>query len=204
VEQAECLRGLERAEAVHTAARARVLAAFCVGDGYEDDGHGSAKTWLRWQTRITPGAAAGAMGWMRRLAHHPLVRDALAAGRISASWARQLCEWSDLLPEKHRQDADEIFLGAAAAGVDLADLAALADQMRRQLARPDRDDDGFEDRRLRLETTFQGAGRLDGDLTPGCAAALQAVLDVLGKRAGPEDIRSKGQRQHDTLEEAWR
>jgi hypothetical protein len=204
VEQAECLRGLERAEAVHTAARARVLAAFCAGGGFEDDGHGSAKTWLRWQTRVTPGAAAGAVGWMRRLAHHPLMRDALAAGRISASWARQLCEWSDVLPEKHRADADEIFLDAAAAGADLAGLGALAEAMRRQLARPDSDGDGFDDRRLRLERTFQGAGRLDGDLTPGCAAALQAVLDALGKRAGREDIRSKGQRAHDALEEACR
>ena len=203
-EQAECLRGLERAEAVHTAARAKVLAAFCASGGYEDDGHGSAKMWLTWQTRITSGAAAGAMGWMRRLAHHPAVGDALAAGRISVSWARQVCEWSELLPEKHRADADEIFLGAARAGVDLRDLAALADEMRRRLARPDRDDDGFDDRRLRLETTFRGAGRLDGDLTPRCAAALAAVLDALGKRAGPEDLRSKGQRAHDALEEACR
>jgi len=203
-EQAECLRGLERAEAVHTAARAKVLAAFCASGGYEDDGHGSAKMWLTWQTRITSGAAAGAMGWMRRLAHHPAVGDALAAGRISVSWARQVCEWSELLPEKHRADADEIFLGAARAGVDLRDLAVLADEMRRRLARPDRDDDGFDDRRLRLETTFRGAGRLDGDLTPRCAAALAAVLDALGKRAGPEDLRSKGQRAHDALEEACR
>jgi len=30
-EQAECLRGLERAEAVHAAPGARVLAAFCSG-----------------------------------------------------------------------------------------------------------------------------------------------------------------------------
>jgi uncharacterized protein DUF222/HNH endonuclease len=204
VEQAECLRGLERAEAVHTAARARVLAGFCAGGGYEDDGHGSAKAWLRWQTRVTPGAAAGAMGWMRRLARHRLVGDALAAGRVSASWARQLCEWSDLLPERHRADADEIFLGAAAAGADLAGLAGLAEEMRRRLAPADRDGDGFDERRLRLERTFQGAGRLDGDLAPGCAAAVQAVLDALGKRAGPEDLRSKGQRAHDALEEACR
>jgi hypothetical protein len=204
VEQAECLRGLERTEAVHTAARARMLAAFCAGGGYEDDGHGSAKTWLRWQTRVTGGAAAGAMGWMRRLAAHPAVRDALAGGRISASWARQLCQWSDLLPERHRGDADEILLGAALAGVELADLAGLADELRRRLARPDGDDDGFDDRRLRLETTFRGAGKLDGDLTARCAAALQAVLDALGKKAGPEDTRTRGQRAHDALEEACR
>ena len=204
VELGECLRGLERAEAVHTAARARVLAAFCAGSGYEDDGHGSAKTWLRWQTRVTPGAAAGAMGWMRRLAHHPAVAEALAAGRVSASWARQLCQWSDLLPEQYRPEADEIFLDAAAAGVDLTDLGVLAEEMRRRLARPDEDGDGFADRRVRLETTFAGAGKLDGDLTARCAAAVGAVLDALGKKAGPEDTRTKGQRAHDALEEACR
>jgi uncharacterized protein DUF222/HNH endonuclease len=203
-EQADCLRALERASSMHTAARARVLGAFYAGGGYEDDAQGSAKTWLRWQTRITPGAAAGAIGWMRRLSAHPAVRDALAAGRISESWARQVCEWSDLLPERHRADADEIFLDAVTAGVDLAGLGALADEMRRRLAPPDRDDDGFDDRRLRLETTFRGAGKLDGDLTPGCAAAVQAVLDALGKKAGPEDLRTKGQRRHDALEEACR
>jgi hypothetical protein len=50
VAQAEALRALERAEARHTAARARVLTAFAGQGGFEDDGHGSARTWLRWQT----------------------------------------------------------------------------------------------------------------------------------------------------------
>ena len=68
--QAQALRVLERAEAKHTAARARVLAAFAAQDGYEDDGQGSARMWLRWQTRVTKAAAAGAVGWMRRLAVH--------------------------------------------------------------------------------------------------------------------------------------
>ncbi len=203
-ELAECLRGLERAQAVHTAARARVLAAFCSGGGYEDDGHGSAKTWLRWQTRVTDGAAAGAMGWMRRLGAHPAVRDALAAAQLSESWARQICVWSDLLPERYRRDADEILLAAAAGGAELADLDGLAGELRRRLAPPDRDGDGFDDRRLRLEATFGGAGRLEGDLTPGCAAALGAVLEALGRKAGPEDVRTKGQRAHDALQEACR
>jgi len=36
--QAEALRALGRAEAKHTAARARVLGAFAVQGGFEDDG----------------------------------------------------------------------------------------------------------------------------------------------------------------------
>src|SRR5579862_6634651 len=57
-EQADCLRVLAEAEALHTAARASVLSAFTAQAGYQDDGHCSARTWLRWQTRITGGAAA--------------------------------------------------------------------------------------------------------------------------------------------------
>jgi hypothetical protein len=45
---------------------------------------------------------------------------------------------------------------------------------------------------------------LEGDLTPVCAAALQAVLAALGKKAGPEDVRTAPQRRHDALEEACR
>jgi hypothetical protein len=67
--------------------------------------------------------------------------------------------------------------------------------MRRRLATPDADgnsgegdDGGFADRFLYLATTLGGADRVDGNLTPRCAAALAAVLDALSKKAGPEDI----------------
>ncbi|MGC1286493.1 MAG: DUF222 domain-containing protein [Streptosporangiaceae bacterium] len=202
-EQADCLRGLERASSMHIAARSRVLSAFNAQAGHEDDGQGSARTWLKWQTRITGGAAYGALGWMHRQAGHPAVGDALGAGEISESWARQICDWTDMLPEDVRGDADVFLLGAAAGGAELRDLGKLAEEIRRQCARPDTDgDDGFAGRSLRLDTTFEGAGKLDGNLSPQCAAALQAVLDALGKRRGPEDERTKGQRLHDALEDA--
>ena len=161
--QAECLRGLERAESLHTAARAGALAAFMSCGGCEDDGQGSARAWLRWQTRITSGAAAGAVGWARRLAAHPAVGEALAAGEISASWAREICSWTGKLPEGNQADADAILLAAAAGGAELADLAGLAEEMRRRCAEPDSDsDDGFADRWLRLDRTLHGAGRVEG------------------------------------------
>jgi len=205
-EQADCLRALERIRSVHTAAQARVLAAFHTQVGYADDGHGSPRTWLKWQTSIADGAASGAIGWMRRLTAHPAVRDALAAAHISESFARQICNWTDLLPDNARGDADVILLGAAAGGARLGDLAGLAEEIRERTARPDRDgdDDGFDDRGLYLGRTLRAAGTVRGDLTPQCAAALAAVLEALGKRAGPEDLRSKWQRQHDALEEALR
>jgi Domain of unknown function (DUF222)/HNH endonuclease len=203
--QADCLRGLERAASVHTAARSRVLSAFHAQAGYHDDGQGSPLTWLKWQTRVTGSAAYGAMGWMRRLAAHPAVGDALAAAEVSESWARQICDWTDPLPADVRCDADVFLLGAAGGGMNLHDLGKLAAEIRKQCAEPDTDgDDDFAGRSLRLDTTFEGAGKLDGNLTPQCAAAVQAVLDALGKRRGPEDERTKAQRLHDALEEACR
>ena len=48
---------------------------------------------------------------------------------------------------------------------------------------------------------MDGAGRLTGDLTPECAAAVTAVLEALGKKRGPEDDRTAAQRFHDALQE---
>ena len=202
--QAEALRALGRAEARHTAAQARVLAAFAGQGGFENDGHGTARTWLRWQTRVTTGAAASTVAWARRLAAHPAIGQALATGELSRSWAREICGWTDRLPEDRREDADQILAGAARGGADLAGLAGLAREMYERCVPPEDRDDGFGDRWFRLGITFRGAGRAEGDLTPGCAAALAAVLEALGKKAGPEDTRTSWQRRHDALEEACR
>ena len=204
-EHAEVLRALARAESQALAARSAALAAFESAGGYEADAAASARSWLRWQTRVTAPAAAGAVGWMRRLRAHPHVAAALAAGVVSPSWARHVCDWTD--PFGMREDldaADQILLAAAVGGADVADLAGLAEEMRRRRARPDTDPDGdgFRDRSLRLAEFWHGNGQLTGTLTPDCAAALRAVLDALGGRAGPEDLRSPDQRDHDALHEA--
>ena len=115
-----------------------------------------------------------------------------------------ICGWTRKLPEACAGGADAILLEAAGAGAELSDLAALAEEIRRRTAGPDRDGDGFGDRWVRLAETFRGSGSLAGELTPQCQAALRAVLDCLGRKAGPEDIRSRAQRDHDALAEACR
>jgi Domain of unknown function (DUF222) len=201
--QAEALIGLEQAEAQHTAARARMLAAFSAQQGHHADGQYGPAAWLRAFTRVTNGAATGVVKWARRLAAHPALAEALAAGRLSVSWARALCEWTDQLPEDRRGDADAILLAAALGGADLGDLAALAEQMiERSRTAPDRDRDRFDERAVWLETTIGGAGRLTGDLTGPAAAAVSVVLDALSGKTGPEDTRTLPQRRHDGLQEA--
>src|SRR5580704_7139953 len=91
--QADCLRELAKAESAYTAAHARMLGAFSASGAHEDDGQQSERAWLKWQTQITKGAAAGAVGWMKRLRAHPAVRAALADGAVSPSWARCCRTW---------------------------------------------------------------------------------------------------------------
>jgi Domain of unknown function (DUF222)/HNH endonuclease len=208
----EMLARLQRAQARLTAVNAAVLAAFTAQSGYDPDGHRSAMAWLINKTGISRGAAAGAVGWQRRLARHGVIAAAMAAGAVSESWAKQIADWTDPLPPAKRDEADTILLEAAAGGVPLEDLAALArsiwETWKAQHPDPDdgngdgRDEDGFGDRSLRLGVTFGGAGKLAGDLAAGCAAKLQAIFDALGKHLGPDDLRTTDQRQHDALDEA--
>jgi Domain of unknown function (DUF222) len=210
-ERAACLRGLEKADAVATAARISVLGTFGAGQDYVDDGDYSARSWLEHRTRVTRGAAAGHTGWVKRADAHPDVQAALAAEAVSTSYAREICRWTDRMPEDVRAAADEILLGAAAAGLGLADLAGLAAEMYEKSRQDKPDDDGGEnpgdgsdDRAVNLATTFGGAGVIHGDLTPECAEFVQTVLDALSGPAGAGDDRSHEQRYHDALQEAMR
>jgi hypothetical protein len=178
-----------------------------VGQGYSADADYSARAWLMHRTGMTRGAAAAHTTWANRAGAHPVVVAALAAGEVSESYARAICRWTDKLPEKYRQESGELLVKAAGAGLGLADLSALFAEMY-QRARSDLPDEdparGFADRAVRLETTFQGAGVMTGDLTPECAAVVGKVLDALSAPAGADDDRTREQRYHDALAEAMR
>ena len=205
--QAECLRELERDAAVLTAARAWILASFTAGQGYADDADYGAVSWLIHRTGITKGAAVGHTAWAKRTGTHPRVVATLAAGQVSEPVGRLICLWTGKLPEKYRDDADEVLVAAAAAGLGLEELAGLFGQMyeRARGDLPDEDPDrDFADRSVKLATTFGGAGVIHGDLTPECAEMVGRVLDALSAPAGAEDDRSQEQRYHDALAEAMR
>ena len=97
-ERARCLKELEQADSVATAARTSVLGAFAAGQDYADDGDYSSFSWLLHRTRVTRGTAADHTGWVKRGARHPLVLAALAARGVSESYAREICWWTDKLP----------------------------------------------------------------------------------------------------------
>jgi hypothetical protein len=184
--QALLLQVLERAHALETAARAQGLRAFTTGQGYQEDGCYGAKSWLTTRLGVTKGTATAYLSWARRAGAHSRVLAALAAGEVWESVARTVSDWTGQLPEDCQDAADAILVAAAVSGASLADLASLAAEIYARSRPPDPDDggDGFADRSVRLETTFEGAGVLGGDLTPECAAVVGAVLDALSAPAG--------------------
>jgi Domain of unknown function (DUF222) len=219
-ERTRCLRDLEQADAVATVARTSVLGTFTARQDYVDDGDYSPSAWLIHRTQITKGAAADHTGWMKRGDGHPAVLAALATRAISKSYAREICWWTGKLPAESRAAADEILLGAAASGLELADLAGLAAEMyeRSRQDKPDtgpggNSDDGsggddpgrlLDDRSVKLGATLGGAGVIHGALTPECAEFVQTVLDALSAPSGADDDRSHEQRYHDALQEAMK
>jgi hypothetical protein len=202
----EALLALGRVSGKLAAARARILSRFDAGREHDGDGYGSSAAWLAARGKVTRKAANAQVRQMRQLRRHPVIADALARGEASESWAAEMAEWTRKLPPQLREGVDKLLVDTAAAGANLEDLAMVAraayERWRSQQPDPGGPDDGFEDRYLKLGTTIDNAGRITGDLTPECTAAVQAVLESLGKKRGPEDHRPEPQRFHDALQEA--
>jgi hypothetical protein len=206
----EALIAIGRMQSRLAAAQAAFLARFDAASAHDADGYATSAAWLAAKTRLSRKDAKAAVRQVRLLGGHPLLDDATGTGDLSRSWAREIAAWTGRLPAGElREQADRILLDAAAAGADLDDLRIIAQAAYEawRASRPDPDDDpdddgGYGERYLRLDATLDDAGRITGNLTPECAAAVQAVLEALGKKRGPEDDRTQPQRFHDALQEA--
>ena len=204
---ADQLRALERADAVGSAVRGRLLEVFDSQDGHLAGGQRSTRAWLVRSLRVTRGQAAGYLAVQALARGHRVLHAALAEGWVlTTSEALQLARWTRAIPQEYRAEAEDILVAAARAGVELRGLAAICAEIRACTARPDPDgdDDPRLDRGVCVETTFEGAGVIRGDLTPECAAMVRAVLDALSAPQGGGDRRTRPERYHDALGEAMR
>ena len=195
---------LEQADAIATAARAFIQAGFTAGQGYSGDAEYSAVSWLIHRTDH-PGRRGRACRLGRADRTHPRVVAALAAGQVPESAGRLICLWTGGLPEKFREESDELLLAAAAAGWGWRSWRRWSRRCTSGPAAELPDEDpgrDFADRGVKLATTFGGAGVVHGELTPECAELVGRVLDALGAPAGKDDDRTRDQRYHDVLAEA--
>ncbi|MFZ0192655.1 MAG: DUF222 domain-containing protein, partial [Streptosporangiaceae bacterium] len=203
---ADQLRALERTDAVQAALRGQLLAVFDAQDGHLADGQRTTRAWLVHSLRVTKGQAGEYLAVQALAGGHQVLHAALAEGWVlTKSEALQLARWTRAIPQVYRAEAEELLVAAARAGVDLRGLASICAEIRARIAEPDPDgpDPGL-DRGLSLETTFDGAGVVHGDLTPECTAMVQAVLDALSAPQGGGDLRTRPQRYHDALAEAMK
>ena len=163
-----------------------MLARFDAADAHDSDGYGNSAAWLMAMTDMTRGDARAKVRRMRLLRGHPEMAGALADADISTSQALAIAEWTKKLPAELRAETIKILVQAARAGASLDDLRMIAGVAleKWRASQPDGDEDGFDDRYVQVGTTFGGAGVIRGNLTPECAAAVQAVLEALGKKAG--------------------
>jgi hypothetical protein len=205
----EALTALGEIQAKFTAAHAALLRRFDALDGHGSAGYRTSAAWLAAMGRMSTKDASATVRQMRTLTRHRPLDEALGRGEVSASWAGRILHWIKELPPQLRDDTEailgieKILVQAAASGACLDDLAAIFARavIQWQAEHPDPDeDDGFDDRFVSAGSTFGGAGVLRGNLTPECTAAVRAVLESLGKKAGPEDTRTEGQRFHDALQ----
>ena len=206
----EALKSLGEIHTKFTAAQVRFLARFDAADAHNADGYGTPAAWLAAMTRMSARDAKAAVARMRNYGRHRPLGEATAAGDISASWTDEILYWiKKKLPSQLRHDTEaiagieKILVQAAAGGASLDDLRMILARAVAlwQAEHPDADPgDGFDDRYVQVASTFRGAGVIRGNLTGECAAAVQAVLEALGKKAGPEDTRTPGQRFHDALQ----
>jgi hypothetical protein len=166
------------------AAHTRLLRRFDAGNAHDGDGYASTAAWLAARAGLGRRDAKAAVRQMRLLSRHPLPGGAATGGAVSMSRAREMAGWTRRIGgEEIRHDADQILLGAAAAGAGLDGLRVIAQAACEawRSRHPDQDPPGkgFEDRFAQLDPAMDGAGRLAGDLTPECAAAVTAVLQAL-------------------------
>lgn len=110
----------------------------------------------------------------------------------------------DTLPITAWDDADAILLRAGLPGQGRVTWPGCQSRCGRCWPGSDGRSPGFDDRQLRLAATLGGARPNRRRPDPGCATALQAILDAMGKKTWPEDTRTGAQRRHDVLAEACR
>ncbi|MCT9929701.1 HNH endonuclease [Planotetraspora sp. A-T 1434] len=198
---AERLIGLEEAARRMCAARAAALAALEAGRGFEDDGQSGLRPWQKLILGVDDDQARRDGLRARRLREHPRLWQALAEAAISPSIADRILAWVARLPREVRGWACAVLTGTArVSGVREADLINVAGEMLRR-ARPEPGDDGSGNH-VRVAATVDGVGRINGSLSADTTELVTMVLAALGKRQGPDDGRSTGERHHDALREA--
>ena len=168
--QARCLQMLEQANSMGTAARASILGRVHRRAGLQR-GRGLQPAGVADQPHAGHQGDRGGLHRVGAAGRSASGGRGGAGGRGAVGVVRpDDLPWTDKLPEDCREDADAILLGAAAGGAELRDLAGLAAEIYARSLPEDpgkKQEQAFEDRSVRLETTFERRGSAVGGAQPG-------------------------------------
>ena len=124
---ADALRALEQADAMEAVARGRMLWMFDTDRGYEGEGYGGVRSFVRFGTRVTKGQANAHVALIRFRGEHAPFEQALLGGYLSLSVAKRVGKLTGKIEDDtDRAWADELIVTAAAAGADEKDLLVIA------------------------------------------------------------------------------
>ena len=205
---ADQLRMMERNDAIEAAVRGRLLEVFDAQDGHLADGQRTTRAWLVHSLRVTKGQAAEYRAVQALARSHRVLHAALAEGWVlTKSEALQLARWTRAIPRgvpgRGRRNPGRCRprrRGPARPGRDLrGDPGPHRRARPRRRQRPAAGPRGVPGHHVRRRRAS-----IHGDLTPECAAMVQAVLDALSAPQGGGDLRTRPQRYHDALAEAMR
>jgi hypothetical protein len=187
---------------------ARILAEAERREVFSRDGHLSMASWVEHRFQSTWSEAARQVRTARALEHMPQVREALYEGEVSTSAVGQLVTAHEANPEEFSM-AEETLVEAART-LPVRDLKRAVSQWRDAVdsdAARRADAERFDRRGLHVSPTFEGMGRMDGNLDPETTetvlTALRAKTDSWA-RSGTGDPRTPAQRRCDALGEILR
>jgi hypothetical protein len=177
----EAIEAMLGARNAADAALLSAVRSFAARGEHRAEGHPNVAAWLQHTCRLPKAHAQRLARLSRFLDHHPVLADALAAGRISVDHV-------SLFAGLHRERYAEAWAEALPLLVDYAAVADFADVARRARRfaddlKPTDADDRFEQqlagRRFQKSTTIDGYGWLRGWLDPITYAVFAAEHDRL-------------------------
>jgi hypothetical protein len=160
------------------------------------------KRWLVEDLLLAGADASRLMALLHGLPRYPATQAALDAGGINPAHAHAIVKALGSVPMDVRETV-EAQLIERAKHFPPEEIAGFTDQLL-ELMGIDKDsairrERKFAQRSLDVGTTMDGARAVTGTLTPEIGEKLERALALAAKECGPEDLRTRSQRQHDAL-----
>jgi hypothetical protein len=179
---------------------ARLAAEFATREKYDDDGFVSPIDWIRFNCRVTSGAAANSIAVGESLNRLPQSTQAVVAGEIGFAHMTVMARTAEALGdrfdektliEKARDNSPGKFHYICTHYRHAADPKRYAEEQAELV----------QNRRLKVSTWMDGTVLLSGEFDPEGGAALLTALKPLARRSGAHDDRDREHRMADAAVE---